>query len=419
MKLRFILIIVLATIIEKSFAQNMIANNGFESFSALPTGPGEWWKVSGWNNVNNQAVFAWPYASPDYLSTNGSGQAHLPNSIYGNVNPYSGNAVMGFVTYYNQGAADFREYISRPLNTPMVVGQQYTFSFMMTNGISGQYCGSGSNHIGICFSVSPLAQSQHEPINVTPQWEISSVWWNTSWQLITFNYTATAAYRYFTIGNFYNDANTAHTVFNASSPSSYGAYYFIDEMIVQPTTPLPVLLLDFSGENQDKINHLLWSTATEINNDYFNVERSDDGISFNTIGRVNGHGNSNQVINYSFDDKYYTERINYYRLKQVDFNGVFKYSETISVKSENSFFQKLYVVANFTNSELIIQLIDSKTDQISYRLMNMFGSAIRSGSFLSHEGYNTFTIDVQTLSHGPYFLLLTNKKESIIKKIVF
>ena len=402
MKLRFLLIMTLATITEKSAAQNMIANNGFEAYSALPTGPGEWWKVSGWNNVNNQAVFAWPYASPDYLSTGGTGQAHLPNSIYGNVNPYSGNAIMGFVTYYNQGAADFREYISRPLNTPMVFGQQYTFSFMMTNGMSGQYCGSGSNHIGVCFSVSPLAQSQHEPINVTPQWEISSVWWNTSWQLITFNYTATAAYRYFTIGNFYNDASTAHTVFNASSPSSFGAYYFIDEMIVQPTTPLPVLLLDFSGENNNNINHLSWTTATEIDNDHFNVERSSDGIVFEMIGTVAGNGNSTQALSYNYDDNVPLDGIGYYRLKQVDYNGAINYSQTIAIRNNKNNLH-CFVYRGEESGKYILKC--SLADSGNAAIINTDGKILRAMKISESSEMKIYLIDQ---SPGIYILRITD-----------
>ena len=312
-------------------AQNLVANNGFESFVSLPTGPGEWWRVSGWNNVNNQAVFAWPYASPDYLSLNGSGQAHLPGSVFGNVNPYAGNAVMGFVAYYNPGAADFREYISRPLNQPMVTGQQYAVSFMMTNGFSNQYCGSGCNHVGVHFSLAPLSQLQHEPINAVPQCEINTVWWSTSWQLVSFVFTAAADYRYLTIGNFYDDASTSHTVFNMSSTSSYGAYYFIDEVIVQPVAPLPVELLSFYGENNNNVNRLHWETASEINNDYFDVEKSLDGKNFTRTGSVDGHGNSMHLLNYAYADPVSVPATWYYRLKQVDYDGNSAYSRTISI----------------------------------------------------------------------------------------
>lgn len=331
-KLYLILIIVLFN--SPSSAQNLVANNGFETYSALPSGAGEWWKVSGWNNVNNQPVFAWPYASPDYLSTNGTGQAHLPGSIFGTVNPYAGNAVMGFIAYYSLGAADFREYISRPLATPLLVGQKYTISFMMTNGSSNQYCGSGCNHIGIYFSASPLTQLNHEPINVTPQCEITTVWWNTTWQLVSFTYTATAPFQYFTLGNFYNDASTTHVVYNSASPSSYGAYYFIDEVVVQLNTPLPVELINFSVENKNNVNQLHWTTASETNNQYFILERSIDGISFEKIGKINGIGNSSQLQLYSFEDHFPPNGINYYRLKQIDYNGEFSFSKIIDVNNK-------------------------------------------------------------------------------------
>lgn len=97
-------------------------------------------------------------------------------------------------------------------------------------------------------------------------------------------------------------------------------------------TPLPVTWLSFSGKEIEKGLELKWVTATEINNDYFEVERSRDGKQFATIGRVKGGGNSTTMLSYLYLDKQPYRGIAYYRLKQVDFDGHFDYSETISVE---------------------------------------------------------------------------------------
>ncbi len=381
-----------------SIAQNLVTNNGFETFNALPTGAGEWWKVSGWNNVNNQPVFAWPYASPDYLSTNGSGSAQLPNCIFGNVNPFSGNAVMGFVAYYNPGAADFREYISRPLSSPLIVGQTYTISFMMTNGNSNQYSGSGCNHIGVCLSSTPLTQLQHEPINVVPQFEISTDWWSTTWKLVSFTYTASTPFQHLTIGNFSNDINTTHTVFNPSATSTFGAYYFIDEVIVQASVPLPVELISFSGINENNVNHLDWTTASEINNDYFLVEKSQDGFSFDKIGSVNGNGNSTQISNYKFDDLHPNDQTNYYRLKQVDYNGDYKYSQIIALRNKGiNFHCDPYL--EMESGNYFVRCGQSK--QFHAQILNTEGRRIKDFQI---AGESENKIDLQELCSGMYIL---------------
>jgi len=96
---------------------------------------------------------------------------------------------------------------------------------------------------------------------------------------------------------------------------------------------LPVELVSFIGEEDNCEVHLSWTTATEENSDYFEVQRSWDGLSFQEIGRVQSAGNSNIMLNYNFTD---TEvgLTNYYRLKQVDFDGAVEYSEIIRVNSE-------------------------------------------------------------------------------------
>ncbi|MBA3972221.1 MAG: hypothetical protein H0X46_08780, partial [Bacteroidetes bacterium] len=95
--------------------------------------------------------------------------------------------------------------------------------------------------------------------------------------------------------------------------------------------PLPIELLSFTGYSASNGNQLTWSTATEINNDYFDIERSSNGADFSKIGTLDGNGNSITTIVYNFTDATPLTGINYYRLKQVDYNGSFSYSNMISI----------------------------------------------------------------------------------------
>lgn len=90
------------------------------------------------------------------------------------------------------------------------------------------------------------------------------------------------------------------------------------------TTPLPVDLLYFKSSTSNGVK-LIWATATEINNDFFSIERSEDGSSFYEIGKVEGNGNTNTIIEYEFSDRFAFAPIEYYRLKQVDYDGQFEY----------------------------------------------------------------------------------------------
>jgi hypothetical protein len=95
---------------------------------------------------------------------------------------------------------------------------------------------------------------------------------------------------------------------------------------------LPVELLYFDGRIVANNAELTWATATETNSDYFAVERSFDGFSWETISYVQSAGNSNQVVEYTFTDENLAEGIYYYRLKQVDFDGAMEYFAPIVVE---------------------------------------------------------------------------------------
>jgi hypothetical protein len=105
-------------------------------------------------------------------------------------------------------------------------------------------------------------------------------------------------------------------------------------------SPIPVQWISFTGRENNKRVLLNWSTANEISNQYFAIEKSNNAVNgFTEIGTVNSHGINGG--NYEFTDNH-PDAFNYYRLKQVDFSGGFKYSETVLVKFQGKFNFVLY-----------------------------------------------------------------------------
>ncbi|MEO9484240.1 MAG: T9SS type A sorting domain-containing protein [Ekhidna sp.] len=100
--------------------------------------------------------------------------------------------------------------------------------------------------------------------------------------------------------------------------------------------PLPVELIDFVGSKDGGDVQLKWSTLTEINSHYFEIERSRDGVAFDPIGRVSSNGNSNQRRDYRFLDNQVKSGVYYYRLKMVDVDGSFEYSSVILIAPDLS-----------------------------------------------------------------------------------
>lgn len=105
---------------------------------------------------------------------------------------------------------------------------------------------------------------------------------------------------------------------------------------------LPVEFTRFYGEHKDKMNKIYWSTASEINNDYFTIERSTDNINWTKVGTLNGSGNSSETLNYSYDDHQFEQNtINYYRITQHDYDG--KTESTSTIYIDNQVAQKTVV----------------------------------------------------------------------------
>jgi hypothetical protein len=109
---------------------------------------------------------------------------------------------------------------------------------------------------------------------------------------------------------------------------------------------LPIELLSFNAIQKDKAVELNWATATEINNDYFTIERSDDGVNFKSIEIIKGSGTKANAMFYSSTDKNPLPNVSYYRLKQTDYDGKSTYSNIISVNYLNDKDLKFDIVPN-------------------------------------------------------------------------
>jgi hypothetical protein len=100
--------------------------------------------------------------------------------------------------------------------------------------------------------------------------------------------------------------------------------------------PLPVELIHFSGQYTEAGNHLKWITASEVNNDRFEIERSESGEGFYRIAQIDGMGTTQEVTQYEYVDRDHTAvQTVYYRLKQIDFDGSYDYSNVVSIRRGN------------------------------------------------------------------------------------
>src|SRR6185436_16917401 len=179
--------------------------------------------------------------------------------------------------------------------------------------------------------------------------------------------------------------------------------------------PLPVELISFTATAIDNKEVVCkWITASEINNDYFTIERSKDGNEFEEAGKVDGAGNSTSVLNYSLTDYKPYAGVSYYRLKQTDFNGDFVYSQIEPVLITDSEIKYL-VYPNPSNGNFSIQFNAEQNTDAIFSITDATGRLIQQGKLNEVSGRQN--ISLQNALQGFYFLHITNAEKSFLSKI--
>jgi hypothetical protein len=166
---------------------------------------------------------------------------------------------------------------------------------------------------------------------------------------------------------------------------------------------------------------LYWSTASEQNNDFFSVERSEDGITFHEIGTVKGAGNSATVRYYEFADTELPSAaataILYYRLKQTDFDGNYSYSDILAIELLPP--EEISVHSNWTNEQLLIFFPESfEGTTCTVRIFDMGGRVLSSNHFIPHRNKKHMWINASGLSPGVYIIAVETGGKSCFKKFV-
>lgn len=178
--------------------------------------------------------------------------------------------------------------------------------------------------------------------------------------------------------------------------------------------PLPVILNNFIVSlNTANQAELSWTTASEEDNDYFEVQRSSDAVNFETIGSVDGNGTSKSEIDYSFIDEFPASGISYYRLKQVDYDGKITYHRIIALNNTNEVSNVFHLYPNPTYGIQYFQL-DEGVELLNLVLTSIDGNVIP----LENETIlDTKKIDYSGIDRGFYILNAITSKGGIKKRI--
>ena len=198
--------------------------------------------------------------------------------------------------------------------------------------------------------------------------------------------------------------------YNASDPSASSLSGFTDFspfVVASENIALPVRWLNVIAENKSTSIKVSWSTASEIDNKLFEIERSSDGKSFKTIGQKSPEYNATIISNYAFMDNNPTKGINYYRIKQIDLNGKSSFSPVASVNFDS---EQLLRITNFDQRSIRISGIEGNA---SLQIFDVDGKVVAFRQINNNESY-----DFENLRNGVYFCRVENNNQSVTLKFV-
>jgi hypothetical protein len=183
---------------------------------------------------------------------------------------------------------------------------------------------------------------------------------------------------------------------------------------------LPIELLYFTAKQEKTSVKLDWATATETNNDYFVVERSLDGTNFSEVFRKKGAGNSVNTLYYNGFDKSPVEGISYYRLKQVDYDAKYKYSNIQSVKfnlADEELGLKIYPNPA-VDSRFTIDYTIGKATAVEVKFYNPIGQLLHTETWNVSKGSNVKDFYFPEVAEGMYVIELKNTDGTSVKRHV-
>lgn len=303
---------------------------------------------SGLSNFNSGIIFDY-YFNPDYCLTIGTNAAH--NNFFWDLYTLSGTAGSGGGSKNFLGDIYDAEYAANPDNTDLTKG--FEFKILKTAlGLSATLEEPTNFQLFICY--------------IADDGKLTN-------QFLTHANSAALDYGYGAV-NFNADTNV-----NA---------IFIDTNMVYV---LPITLTTFFTEVANNSIQLQWQTATELNNDYFEIQHSDGGMQWNTLATVKGAGNSSKVLDYNFTDYNPVLGINYYRLKQVDYNGDYTFS-----KIKSAVYTSNTTTLLFPNP--VGEYLELNSSVALIQIFNV------SGKMVLESNAENGKVDVSELSSGTYFI---------------
>lgn len=217
----------------------------------------------------------------------------------------------------------------------------------------------------------------------------------------------------------YNSTGTTVITSGVGTATAYGLTQFTNLILLLEGSTLPVQLVYFNASCVDGKPKIVWTTASETNNDFFTIERSADAIQWDPIFFIDGAGNSNSYINYSAFDNNPLPGYPYYRLKQVDFDGAFSYSNPIQIECSNDEdINNFSVKQDPENSMLSTSFTIQESATYDISLFDYSGRLVKNVNGYTSSGYTEVQIPITGLVEGIYLVTMQSAGKCFGQKVL-
>ena len=178
---------------------------------------------------------------------------------------------------------------------------------------------------------------------------------------------------------------------------------------------LPIDLVSFTGKCENNTSVIEFVVASQINNDYYTIERSVDGYEWTEVGIIGGEGNTSTQMTYRWIDDSPMNGVNYYRLSQTDFDGTSETFSPIVITCESAPLDGYSIYPNPTNSLLNIdlELENHQGDDVMIEVLDINGKIIQSKSVQLNRGFNHLELNFNDIPSGVYMINFVGTKDYI------
>lgn len=198
-----------------------------------------------------------------------------------------------------------------------------------------------------------------------------------------------------------------------SATNSSGTEFIrFDDIDIQYSTVMPIQLVSFTVKNQSSKVQIDWETGSEINNNFFTIERSIDAMEWVSLIEVNGAGNSFSNLTYTVWDENPNPGVSYYRLKQTDFDGEFEYFPIRSVDIDTELKSQLFMYPSRAKNQVIIEGDQFELNRIS--IYNTLGQDMTNYISFLYENETKLTVNISNLNTGIYYIRTKTKTKTNI-----